>query len=409
MIQKLQLKTLRREVNKLRRISRTEKKLVKKVLNSEFRSSKNQNMTRKCEEEFSNFIGSKYSIGFVNGTATLHIALEALGIGIGDEVIVPPLTMSSTCFAVLQANATPIFADVDLETFQISASSIDSKISEKTKAVITVALYGGSPDYKAIMDVIGDIPLIEDNAEAFGTTYHGQNIGNFGLFSSYSFQSSKHLTSGEGGMLCTNNFDLANKARVLQSLGYKSVTANKSKIDKAQLQNPEFERHVSLGWNYRMSELVSAVVLGQLLRRNKLLKVRLKVATQIGELINECDWLKPQSLHDNSTHSYWAYPVVLTNEDIPWTLFYQKFIEFGGKGFYAAWKLNYKEEAFKESRFNGRENFIDRKILNSYKELYLPNAEYLQPRIIAFRTNEWNVNSFRIQLNAIKGVINYFK
>jgi perosamine synthetase len=366
-------------------------------------------MTSKCEIAFSEFIGSQYSIAFVNGTATLHIALEALGIGEGDEVIVPPLTMSSTCFAVLQANATPIFADVDIETFQISASSIKSKLTEKTKAVITVALYGGSPDYNSILNAIGKIPLIEDNAQAIGSTYDGKQLGSFGTFSSYSFQSSKHLTSGEGGMLCTNNSPLAEQARVLQSLGYQSVTAQKSKIDKAQLQNPNYNRHVSMGWNYRMPEIVGAVVLGQVLRANQLLSTRLKAARGIEEVVSECDWLQPQGIYKNSTHSYWAFPVVLDIGQIPWDLFYQKFKEFGGKGFYAAWKLNYKEKAFLNGSFNGREKYINKDILLNYRDLQLPNAEYLQQRIIAFRTNEWERKSLKSQVNTLRRVINFFK
>jgi perosamine synthetase len=366
-------------------------------------------MTSKCEIAFSKFIGSQYSIAFVNGTATLHIALEALGIGEGDEVIVPPLTMSSTCFAVLQANATPIFADVDIETFQISASSIKSKLTEKTKAVITVALYGGSPDYNSILNAIGKIPLIEDNAQAIGSTYDGKQLGSFGTFSSYSFQSSKHLTSGEGGMLCTNNSPLAEQARVLQSLGYQSVTAQKSKIDKAQLQNPNYNRHVSMGWNYRMPEIVGAVVLGQVLRANQLLSTRLKAARGIEAVVSECDWLQPQGIYKNSTHSYWAYPVVLDIGKIPWDLFYQKFKEFGGKGFYAAWKLNYKEKAFLNGSFNGREKYINKDILLNYRDLQLPNAEYLQQRIIAFRTNEWERKSLKSQVNTLRRVINFFK
>ena len=189
----------------MQRISNLEKSYVLEVLESEFRGSKATGMVGRAEKAFSQVFDMKFSMGFVNGTGTLHTALEALGIGPGDEVIVPPLTMSATAFSVLQANATPVFADVDPLTFQIDSKSIADRLTSRTRAVMTVALYGGSPDYDSILSVIGDIPLIEDNAEAFGTKYHGREIGSFGIFSSYSFQSSKHLTAGEGGMLCTNS------------------------------------------------------------------------------------------------------------------------------------------------------------------------------------------------------------
>jgi perosamine synthetase len=181
------------------RVSNLEREYVEQVLDSEFRGSKSVGMVGRAERAFADMMESTYAIGFVNGTGTLHTALEVLGVGPGDEVIVPPLTMSATAFSVLQANATPIFADVDLETFQISASSIGERITENTKAIMSVSLYGGSPDYDSIRNVSGDLPIVGDNAEAFGTKYKGKEISSLTEFSSYSFQSSKHLTSGEGG------------------------------------------------------------------------------------------------------------------------------------------------------------------------------------------------------------------
>ena len=131
------------------RIYGNELKYLKEVLATGFRSSQGSVMMRRLEEAFASRFDSKYAIAFVNGTATMHAALEAYGIQPGDEVIVPPLTMSATTFAVLQANATPVFADVDPDTFLISATSIAERITPKTRAIITVALYGLSPDMDA--------------------------------------------------------------------------------------------------------------------------------------------------------------------------------------------------------------------------------------------------------------------
>jgi len=392
----------------MKRISKLEQKYVKNVLDSEFRGTKNSGMVARAEAAFSKVFNVEYSMGFVNGTGTLHTALEALGIGKGDEVIVPPLTMSATAFSVLQANATPVFADVDSNTFQIDSKSISERISNKTKAVISVALYGGSPDYDAIEKVLGEIPLIEDNAEAFGTKYKGKEIGSIGKFSSYSFQSSKHLTSGEGGMLCTNSIALADRARKFQSLGYSAVGATTHKIDKKDIQDPQYFRHEMLGWNYRMSDLTAAVVLGQIERADKLIGIRKSVGMSIFEIVSEVSWLKAQEIYPDSEHSFWAAPILLMRDDITWYQFRDKFLEFGGKGIYAAWQLSYLEPAFRDLNFMGREQFIDPKISNQYRIGYCPVAETIQPRILAFRTNEWNKRLGDQQKIALSKTINYF-
>ncbi len=393
----------------VRRISRREKKYVREVLNSEFRSSRATNMVTRAEKAFSGISNSAYSIAFTNGTATLHTALEALDIQPGDEVIVPPLTMSATCLAVLQANATPIFADVDLKTWQISPDAVADKINSRTKAVISVALYGGSPDYDNLQKAMAGLPLIEDNAEAVGTTYHGTVIGNFGNFSSYSFQSSKHLTAGEGGMLCTNSEELADKARRIQSLGYRGVTSRQGKISKTDIQNPNYLRHDILGWNYRMSDLTAAVVLGQVERSDNLLAIRRQSANMLLEAISGCSWLNAQEIYPYSTHSYWSFPVLLEMEGLAWNDFVSVFRNFGGKGVYAAWQLNYNEPVFLNSNFLGREKFISRQNLGDYSKGLCPNAEYLQPRILAFRTNEWDKKESTKQQLALKNTISYFE
>jgi perosamine synthetase len=392
----------------MERISDLEKSYVLEVLESEFRGSKATGMVGRAEKAFSQVFDMKFSMGFVNGTGTLHTALEALGIGPGDEVIVPPLTMSATAFSVLQANATPVFADVDPLTFQIDSKSIADRLTSRTRAVMTVALYGGSPDYDSILSVIGDIPLIEDNAEAFGTKYHGREIGSFGVFSSYSFQSSKHLTAGEGGMLCTNSQSHADVARKFQSLGYRAVGATTHKIDKKDIQDPGYLRHEVLGWNYRMSDLTAAVVLGQIERSGELISLRKKVGQQLNSMVKDVPWLRSQAIYENSEHSFWAAPILLEHEDITWQQFRDKFMEFGGKGIYAAWELSYLEPAFQNLNFHGRENFIDSITSSKYVRGYCPNAEYIQPRILAFRTNEWDEVIASAQLEALEQTTKFF-
>lgn len=390
------------------RISELERRYIEEVLNSEFRSSKATNMVSRAENAFASLMGSEFAIGFVNGTATLHTALEALGVGPGDEVIVPPLTMSATAFSVLQTGATPRFADVEASTFQIDAKAIEALVSEKTKAIITVALYGSCPDYNAILQAANSIPLIEDNAEAFGTTYFGKVIGSFGIMGSYSFQSSKHLTAGEGGMLLVRGEEIAEKVRRIQSLGYGAVGAKKGKISKAEIQDPNYLRHVSMGWNYRLSDLNAAVILGQIERQNELIQVRIDTANALMSVVSECEWLVPQGVHNGANHTYWALPVLLKNEQITWHEFRDAFVSFGGKGIYAAWQLSYLEPAFLDRKFLGREKNIDPSVLENYAKGLCPIAEQLQPKILAFRTNEWDQDSRNQQIDALKKTIDSF-
>jgi perosamine synthetase len=311
----------------------------------------------------------------------------------GDEVIVPPLTMSATTFSVLHANATPIFADVDAATFQISVDSVISKITKKTKAVIAVALYGLAADLPRLRKVCDDygIFLLEDNAECYLSTVNGQLVGTFGDAASYSFQSSKHLTSGEGGMIICNSKELADRIRKVQSLGYAGVSANAAKISKEDIQSPDYSRHVSMGWNYRLAELPAAVALAQLERINDLVGARVYAGEAFNKAVEGYQHiLTPQLIPEGRTHSYWTWVAALNTELISWASFREKFISQGGDPFYGAWKLTYQEPMFKDLNLLGRERFVSRKALRGYRSNPCPVAENLQPRLVQFKTNYWN-------------------
>jgi len=344
-----------------RRIFGNELKYIQEVLITEFRSSHGSLMMRRLEEMFSRRFDMKYAISFINGTATMHAALEAMGIGPGDEVIVPPLTMSATTFAVLQANATPVFADVDPLTFQIDPESVRVRVTPRTRAIITVALYGLSPDMDSIMTVAEQygLKVIEDNAECFLGTYKGRLVGTLGHCSSFSFQSSKHLTSGEGGMVLTNDLQLAENLRKVQSLGYAGVSAIKGKITKRDIQDPNYSRHVTMGWNYRMPELCCAVALGQAENIDALVQRRIEVAKIFDDATQEFhDWFVPQRVGVDYTSSYWTWVTLLDTSKVGWHEFRDRFLENGGDGVYAAWKLTYLEPMFQSLNLLGRERFI---------------------------------------------------
>jgi perosamine synthetase len=390
----------------MKRFTELEKKYVCEVIDNEFNTSKNSIFGNRLEAAFSSLLGVNYSIGHVNGTATMHTALAALGVQPGDEVIVPPLTMSSTALAVLHNGSIPVFADVDKDTFNISAASIEEKITPKTKAIITVALYGLSPDYDAIIAVCKahQLFLIEDNAECFLSYYKGKMVGSFGDFSSFSFQASKHLTCGEGGMLCTSNEVFADKARKFSSLGYAGVSAKQGKITRNDIQDPQYSRHVSLGFNYRLSEGNAAIVLGQLERAEELVQVRIEVAKLFDEAVRGSAFVIPQHNPEGYINSYWGYSWVLNTDNpaIDWYRFRDLFQKNGGDGFYAAWKLSYFEPLF----LNEIQHHPG--IWQQYQNGLCPNAEYLQPRMIQMKTNYWNLEEAKVQAETLNKTLNQF-
>ena len=389
------------------RFTTLEKQYINEVLDNNFDTSKNSIFGNKLEKSFSEIFDVNYSIAHVNGTATMHTALAALGVLPGDEVIVPPLTMSSTALAVLQNGSIPIFADVDQNTFNISAESINKSITSKTKAVITVSLYGLSPDYDSILDVCrkNSIYLIEDNAESFLSFYKGKVVGSFGDFSSFSFQASKHLTCGEGGMLCTNNEQFADKARKFSSLGYAGVSAKQGKITRNDIQDPQYSRHVSLGFNYRLSEGNAAITLGQLERAEELVEIRKQVALMFDEVLDNQNILTKQYTPDDCINSFWCYSVYLNTENpnIDWYRFRDIFQKNGGDGYYAAWKLSYFEPLF----LNEIQKLPG--VWQNYVNGLCPNAEFLQPRMIQFKTNYWNLEEATNQMNILKKTLVEYK
>jgi len=373
------------------RIGSREFEYVREVLETEFRASSGSVMMRRLEEAFAKRFGVPYAVSFVNGTATLHAALEAAGVGPGDEVIVPPLTMASTTFAVLQANATPVFADVDPDTFQIDPRSVEERIGPRTRALMPVALYGLCPDMDPIMALAAKHGLfvLEDDAQCFLGGYKGRLVGTIGHAASFSFQSSKHLTSGEGGVVVTSDADLALKLRRVCSLGYAGVSASKGKITKKDIQDPDYERHVGMGWNYRMPELCCAVALAQTESIDALVAARVEAARLFAEAARGCPWLVPQKVPVDRTHAYWTWVARLDHPKVSWRAFRDAFMGLGGHGIYAAWKITYLEPMFRDMNLLGREKFIPEARRAEYRQGLCPCAEALQPKLLQFRTNYW--------------------
>lgn len=390
----------------MKRFSDLEKKYVLDVIENEFATSKNSIYNNKLEATFAERFNSKFAIGHCNGTATLHVALMACGVKAGDEVIVPALTMSSTSIPVVLMGAIPVFADSDIDTFQISAESIEKCITSKTKAIITVALFGLAPDYDKILEICKkhNLALIEDNAECFLGEYKGKLVGEFGDIASFSFQASKHLTCGEGGMLTTNSEELADSIRRLNCLGYAGVSAKKGKITRNDIQDPNYSRHITFGYNYRMSELQAACALGQVERIEELVQNRIEVAKIFDEAIQGQTLLKRQAEPEGYKNSYWAYCLVLDtdNPEVDWYRFRDLFQKNGGDGYYAAWKLSYNEPAY-QNILQPQEG-----VWQKYDKNLCPNSEYLQKRLIQLKTNYWNLEEAKQQAVILKKTIAEF-
>ncbi len=207
----------------------------------------------KFEESIASYLGVKHAIGLASGTDALVIALRVLNIGKGDEVIIPAYTFFATAGTVMAVGATPVFVDVDPQTYQIDTSKIQAAITSKTKAIIPVHLYGHPAEMNPILEIArkNGLKVIEDAAEMHGQRYRGRPCGSFGDISTLSFYANKHITTGEGGMILTDHDELAQRCRWLRNLCF-----GKEK---------RFV-HEDLGWNFRMTNLQAAIGMAQLMR-----------------------------------------------------------------------------------------------------------------------------------------------
>ncbi|NOG29144.1 DegT/DnrJ/EryC1/StrS family aminotransferase [Lysinibacillus fusiformis] len=254
------------------------------------------------EGEFANYIGAKFGVAMSNGTTALHAALEALGIGESDEVIVPDLTFAATVNVVLHAGAVPVIVDVNESDWCICPKSIEKAITSKTKAIIPVHLYGMSCDMDAIMEIAEryELYVIEDCAEAHGASYKGEKVGSIGHVGCFSFFGNKIITTGEGGMCLTNNKDLEEKLRILRDHGM----SKKKKYF-----------HESIGYNYRMTNIQAAVGVAQLQKIEYILAEREKISQLYMELLQNVDGVYFQMKYSDIENINWLFSIVLEGID----------------------------------------------------------------------------------------------
>ena len=255
----------------------------------------------KFEESFARYIGMKHAVAVTSGTAALHVALLALDVGSGNEVIVPDFTMIASVFAIIYTGATPVFIDAEPDTYNIDVSLIEKKITKKTKAIMPVHIYGHSVDMDPLMALAKKykIAVVEDAAEAHGALYQGKKCGSIGDISCFSFYGNKIVTTGEGGMLLTNNDAIADHARRLKDLSH--------------MPNRRFW-HDEVGYNYRMTNLQAACGLGQLESIETFLAHKQWMAAEYCKCLADIRGLQLPVTKSYASNVHWMYSILLTDD-----------------------------------------------------------------------------------------------
>ncbi len=248
------------------------------------------------EDAFAAYIGTKHAIAVNSGTAALHAALLAAGVGAGDEVITTPFSFIATANAILFCNAKPVFVDIDEMTFNINPSLLREAISRRTKAVVIVHLYGQPCDMQEIVQICDEhnLTLVEDACQAHGAEYHGRKVGSFGT-GCFSFYATKNITTGEGGIITTNSADVAQKARMIRSHGQK-----------------ERYLHQTLGYNYRMTDVSAALGIHQLRRLDQLNSKRSNNAAFLAGQIAKMEGLVLPSVGPGRKHVFHQFTIRVT-------------------------------------------------------------------------------------------------
>jgi dTDP-4-amino-4,6-dideoxygalactose transaminase len=312
------------------------------------------------ERAYAEWQGSKYAISVSSGTAALHVALSALGIGPGDEVIVPSYTFIATSFAVVQAGAIPRFADVNLDDHCISVASAERLINERTRAIMPVHLYGNVCDMDPIWALAKkhDLYVVEDNAEAFGGAYKGRKTGTLGHIAGCSFcQNKTFTTGGEGGMVTTDDEDLAWRARSFRDHGYDV----RQRLNLLEMEQKLPYIHNMVGWNYRMTEMQSAIGLAELARMDDWnMPVRRRNAAILIDRLKTLPQVKYLPVDTPERRNGWyvlAFSLDIENMDCD----IQQFVRAAGAEGAPCWKVFWPqchtEKAFTERRAFGRSGF----------------------------------------------------
>lgn len=389
--------------NKGWRFSGNELQYVKETLESGFSAGDCGSFNDRLEQAFSQAHGVPYAITSNSGTSTLHMALHSFGVTVGDEVLIPALAPAMCGYAVWHAQATPVYVDVLADTFLMDPEDIERKITKKTKAIMPVHLYGLMCDMEGVSRLAQkyNLYVLEDCAQCFfAKDDKNRWSGTVGDVGSWSFENSKHLSTGDGGIVATNSADLALKMRQFGGVGFKNLTekTGKTRISRDKFQDPNWERHTVLAYNYRLPELCAAVGLAQMERYDALIEKRVLMAKGYLKAIHESqtDLLVPQVVPAGYHHVYYTFAARFNGEKdgVSWFDFRKKYMSYGGDGIYAAWKTINNEPCFRRPKLGWGE---------------VPVSERLQASLMQFTTNQSDEEERKTQANALSKTLAYFK
>ncbi len=316
---------------------------------------------REFEEKFSKFTGAKYTTTVVNGTSALHLALTALDIGPRDEVITSPFTFIASSNAIMFNGAVPKFVDVDKETYNIDPEKIEEAITDKTKAILPVHIFGNPSDMKAIKDIAEDhgLKIIEDCAQAHDARIDGKHVGNFGDVGAFSFYGTKNLVGGEGGALICNDEELFERINSIKNHG----------------RSPKGGyAHYRIGYNYRTTDMSAAIMNVQMDRAKSILSRRHKNGQLYRDLLEEQSNLRIQKLLPGHQHSDYIMAPVIVNEKVKPTdvIEYLKSKDISSRTIYST--LSYQQPCYKDLSNWHMSRVVD---YPDYSKVSCPNAEFL--------------------------------
>ncbi len=382
------------------RLEGNERKYLEEVLASGFRAGADGAFTTRFEKAFSSYYKTKYAVAFNSGTTTMHAALLAMGADQNCEILTPALTPLMCGLAPLYTGATPVFVDSCPDTFLMNPDDIVNKITDKTKIILVTHMYGGVCNMSRIMEIAKkyNLYVLEDCAQCHaGKDDHGRLAGTIGHVGSWSFENSKQLTCGDGGIITCNDTNLTTKIRKFGGLGFKTLTADSGKVrtDRDLLQNPNWERFDVVGYNFRMNQMAAAVALAQVERTDYFIDLRRSMANEYTHALKSSNLLTPQHVPEKYFYTYYTYSAKFNGDEygITWESFRNKYIENGGDGIYAAAKLLHQEPAFKDNNIGRGET---------------PVSESLQKKLMNFTTNQSSNEERETQIEALNKTLAYF-
>lgn len=339
-------------------ISNQDIKSVNKVLKKSWISSDGPEV-KSFEEKFSKKIKRRFSIAVSSGTAALEIAIKSLNLKKNDEVIIPNFTIISNALAVIKQNAKPVLIDCDMTTWNIKLDDLEKKITKKTKAIIITHIYSFSNDMDKIIKICkkNKIFLIEDAAEVIGLKYKNKYCGSFGDISTFSFYANKQLTTGEGGMISTNNVNLYKKCKSLRNLCF----GNKQRFN-----------HEDIGWNYRLTNIQAALGISQLKRLDNVVKRKMYIGNYYYKRLtkNKNIYMTPPKI-SFSKNIYWVVGILIKNKKTLASNIIKKLTNFGIGARPFFWPMH-EQKVFRKMKIINNRNYPNSSYLGRYG-FYIPS------------------------------------